>query len=135
MSSEETTIRERLNGSLEELESLANTHRKIFGALGSQYVLDVTGIRNTVNGISNLETRVWNLRRKANEFKETMYSISDMMESGESIVPTWEYVPTEGKTDSADNNARNLTRTCAALALSLYSQVRELFYQKMEDTL
>lgn len=135
MSSEETTIRERLNGSLEELESLANTHRKIFGALGSQYVLDVTGIRNTVNGISSLETRVWNLRRKANEFKETMYSISDMMESGESIVPTWEYVPMEGKTDAADDNARNLTRTCAALALSLYSQVRELFYQKMEDTL
>ena len=136
MSSEETTIRERLEGSLKRLEELELHHRKFFGPLMWQYVVDVSTIRNTVDGISNLETRCWNLRKRANEFKETLYSISDMMDSGEIVVPPSEFTPSqEGNPEQDRKCALELTRKCGALAISLYSQVRSLFYQKMEDTL
>ena len=58
-----------------------------------------------------------------------MYSISDTIESGEVTIPASEFVPSIDTNEASQQSiARELTRTCGAIALSLYSQVRSLFY-------
>ena len=51
-----------------------------------------------------------------------MYSISDTIESGEVTIPASEFVPSIDTNEASQQSiARELTRTCGAIALSLYS--------------